>query len=343
MKDIDILDSLAGSANRISIAVHTHPDGDAAGSGTAMLSYLEARGKDAVLIFPDNLPHNLSFIVGKVGKDRVMTFGEDGAAAVERVKDSDLIFCLDCNSFNRTGGMEDCLRASGAKKVLIDHHLFPETESFDLVFSETEISSACELLYRILMEMPDIRRDATRLPAVCAAALMTGMTTDTNNFNNSAYPSTFRMAGELLQAGVDRNLILSRLYNNERENRLRLLGCLLSEKLKITSCGAAYMILDKATQERFGFLNGESEGFVNMPLSVASVRLSIFLTEDDGFFRVSIRSKRGTSANALAQSKFNGGGHELASGGRLYIGKDISSPEEAEAYILKATEEFLGK
>ena len=169
------------------------------------------------------------------------------------------------------------------------------------------------------------------------------MTTDTNNFANSVFPGTFEMAAALIGAGVDRDGILSSLYNNYRENRLRLMGFLMSERLRITPDGVAYIILDEDIQKRFDFRRGESEGFVNMPLSIATVRMSIFLTQEDGVFRVSVRSKKGTSANLCAATYFNGGGHEQAAGGKLVVGKDLASASDAEAYILKATGKFFAK
>ncbi len=340
MKDITVLDRLAGSSDRITIVVHTHPDGDALGSGVALSSYLaEVKGKDAVLIVPDCVPESLSFITGGA---RVLSFDEDREVTGKRIASSDLVICLDCNSFSRTERMETILRESDARKILIDHHLNPERESFEVVFSQTEISSASELLFWILMEMPDIAGKASALPPRCAAALLTGMTTDTNNFSNSVFPSTFEMASRLIEAGVDRDAILSELYHNYRENRLRLMGFLMGEKLRITPCGVAYIILDERTQKRFDFRKGESEGFVNMPLSIAAVRMSIFLTQEDDMFKVSVRSKKGTSANACAARHFNGGGHELAAGGKLTVGKDLVSADDAEAYILRATGEFFG-
>ena len=71
--------------------------------------------------------------------------------------------------------------------------------------------------------------------------------------------------------------------------------------------------------------------------------MSIMLTEEDERFRVSIRSKEGVSANIFAKRYFGGGGHELAAGGKLPFGKDISSPEDAKAYILKVTGEFFAR
>ncbi len=329
------------AAERISIAVHTHPDGDAVGSGTALASYLsEMRGKDVEVIVPDTIRASLSFIYEGTSV-KVAVADEDLEAAERRIGSSDLVFCLDCNSFSRTADLEACLNASGATKILIDHHLSPDREAFDLVFSETEISSASELLFRILMEMPDIQGDAGKLPKTCATALMAGMTTDTNNFANSVFPGTLEMASRLIAAGVDRDGILNEIYNSYNENRLRLMGYLLSRKLRITPEGVAYMILDDKAQKRFNVVEGDTEAFVNMPLAVSKVRMSIFLTQEKGKFRVSLRSKKGTSANQCAMRYFNGGGHEMAAGGKLFIGKDIARPQDAEAYIIESTEEFF--
>ena len=225
--------------------------------------------------------------------------------------------------------------------MLFDHHLSPDRAAFDLVFSRTEVSSACEVLFDTLLALPDIAGDAGKLPAACTYALMTGMTTDTNNFANSVFPGTLRMASALLAAGTDRDDILARLYNRYRENRFRLMGYLLSEVLQITPEGVAYMILRKEDQLRFNMRQGETEGFVNLPLGIDRVRMSLFLTEQEDHFRVSVRSKKGTSANRMAASRFHGGGHELAAGGKLYFPADIPGPDDAQAYILKGIEGFF--
>ena len=336
---IRTLDGLIEAAERITIAVHTHPDGDAAGSGAALLSYLrERRGKDAVLLLPDPLPDSLTFVLPR---DGVMVYEEAPETACGRIAASELLFGMDFNAFDRTGGAEIPLRESRAEKVLFDHHLSPDRAAFDLVFSRTEVSSACEVLFDTLLALPDIAGDAGKLPAACTYALMTGMTTDTNNFANSVFPGTLRMASALLAAGTDRDDILARLYNRYRENRFRLMGYLLSEVLRITPEGVAYMILRKEDQLRFNMRQGETEGFVNLPLGIDRVRMSLFLTEQEDHFRVSVRSKKGTSANRMAASCFHGGGHELAAGGKLYFPADIPGPDDAQAYILKGIEGFF--
>jgi len=342
MDSIQKLHTLVQGASCITIAVHTHPDGDAIGSGSAMMRYLvDCHGKDAVLVLPDPAPDSLAFMIEGIEEGRIMAFSEDPVNVSARIASSDLVFCLDCNSFKRTAGAEESLRKSTAPKILIDHHLNPEEEAFDLVISKTEISSASEVLFWTLKQMPGIDGDITRLPMACISAITTGMTTDTNNFANSVFPSTLEMASELISAGVDRAGILAHLYNSYRENRLRLMGYMLSEKMTITKEGVAYMILDQETKDRFDFREGESEGFVNLPLAIERVRMSILLTIDEGRFRTSVRSKVGTSANNFATQWCNGGGHELAAGGKIRIPEDISAPDEAEAYILKAISQFF--
>ena len=86
-----------------------------------------------------------------------------------------------------------------------------------------------------------------------------------------------------------------------------------------------------------------TEGFVNMPLSIKNVRMSILIKEDEGFARVSVRSKKGTSANRCARLHFNGGGHENAAGGKLMIPQNIASISEAGQYIETHTHEFFNR
>ena len=285
--ELQRLDALFGMSSKIGLTVHIHPDGDALGSGVALLRYLRKyRRRDAVLLLPDVYPDYLRFIVGD---DEVVVAADAPETAAASLSACDLLVCLDHNSPGRTGALEAAVRACTAPKVLIDHHLDPETADYELVFSETEVSSTCELLFDILSEMPDIRA-AGRFPVEIGTPLMAGMTTDTNNFANSVFPGTFRMASELLSAGVDRDSVLFMLYNQYRENRFRAMGCFLSEKLTLLPGGVAYAVFDHETEERFCLAEGDTEGFVNLPLGIAGVRVSVFLKEDDGFFRVSVRS-----------------------------------------------------
>ena len=331
--DIRRLETFFAEAERVCIVVHTHPDGDALGSGAALLAYLGGcRGLQASLLLPDPPGAYLAFLLPE--KD-VLTLPGDAAPARKRLDECDLLVCLDMNGFSRAGDLEADLHACKARKVLIDHHLNPDLPSFDLVFSQERISSASELLYQVLQAL------GGELPLPVLTPLMAGMTTDTNNFANSVYPSTLQMASELLAAGVDRDALLDRLYHRYRENRLRAMGAYLDELLHITPDGVAYAVLDRSFLERFSLQEGETEGFVNLPLGIDGVRLSVFLREADGHFRVSLRSKRGVQASRLAAEAFHGGGHECAAGGKLYFPEDISAPDRAADYIETRTARFM--
>jgi phosphoesterase RecJ-like protein len=327
-------------STRIAVVGHTHPDGDALGSCTALSLWLAGRGKAVSCIFPDTPADNLLFILSP--KVNYLYGDAHAAAAREALETCELLIQLDCNQFSRTEGLAPFLEASSAQKILIDHHLNPDRESFDIVFSTPEISSASELLYWVLKAAEGDTLGPLGLGMTIGTALMAGMTTDTNNFANSVFPSTFRMASELIAAGVNRDALLQQLYCSYRENRVRLMGYMQYEGLKVLPEGAAYMILTQEIMSRFDLREGESEGLVNVPLSIGAVKLSVLLKEDDGHFRVSVRSKKGTSAQQLAVRFFHGGGHENASGGKLFIGPDIANAQAAEAYVLNALKTFLG-
>ena len=332
-----------GKASNITIATHTHPDGDAVGSSLGLLHYLEAAGKNVRIVLSDGCPDSLGFLTEKAGGS-ISVLEENGDMTRRIIRESDLLFCLDMNSFSRAEALESDLESAGCPKILIDHHPEPDKGSFDMVFSMTGISSTSELMYYILMAMPDIDGDASRLPAGTREALMTGMTTDTNNFANSVYPSTFDMASGLIEAGTDRDAILSALYNCGRENRFRLMGTLLKDNMTITPDGVAYMIIASALARQYDIREGETEGFVNLPLGIKNVRMSILVREEPERFRISIRSKRGIPANICARRYFNGGGHELAAGGRLIKGPDTGeTPEEVAGYIEKSTRMFFNE
>ena len=334
------LNALFQGAVSVTVAAHPHPDGDALGSVSGLVSYLrECRGKDAVAVLPDSPAATVRFIVPN--SVPLLCLDADREACLRRIGESDLIVLLDANGFSRTEGLKEAFEASKAPKVLIDHHIGPERDRFQVVFSTPEVSSASELLYYILKELPDIDGDASKLPADAARALLTGMTTDTNNFANSVYPGTFEMAAELIAAGVDRDDVLAKLYNRYRENRVRVMGYLQHEVMRITPEGLAYIIATRDILDRFGVDEGETEGLVNIPLSIDRVKMSILLKQEKDHFRVSIRSKKGWSARQAADARFHGGGHENAAGGKLWYPGDIDAPEDAAAYLEQVSRDFL--
>lgn len=339
MENTAFLKNILTTVSKVCVLVHTHPDGDALGSGLAMLSYLRDRlEKDASLIIPDSMPATLSFMAGKDGPVDASTCPEKAAALISA---ADLLIILDLNRLDRTEQLKPMILASSATRILIDHHLNPETDAFNYVYSEPFRSSACELLYFILREFEG--GNVKALPDECLRNLMTGMITDTNNFANSVGPDTLRMAGELLSAGVDRDEILQHLYNEDRKERILAFADMISSHTVILPCGLSYMIMTEEMQHSYGLLEGETEGLVNIPLKISDVAMNIFLREEGGLFRVSIRSKRGWSAKMMAESLFHGGGHELAAGGKLFWPADIAERDDAESFLKNKAARFLQK
>ncbi|MDO5443264.1 MAG: DHH family phosphoesterase [Bacteroidia bacterium] len=339
---IQLFAEMIERADKISIVTHTRPDGDAIGSSIALSGFIRsAYGKDTAVTVANAWSSSLDFIIDDNDRMRLFRHDTDKEGTERRLAESDLLICIDCNGFDRTETLRPLLEASHAEKALVDHHLNPHTEDFGVWFSTPEISSACELLYWIMMEMPGIDGVTSRIPMHSLEALMSGMTTDTNNFSNSVWPSTLMMSSQMLAAGVDRDRIISELYNRYRENRMRMIGYALYKKMEVLPEGLAYIILTAEELRSMDIEEGELEGLVNIPLGMDNVRMSLLMKEDDGYFRVSLRSKTGTSANRFASAHFNGGGHELASGGRLYFPRDIADRSMAEEYVRAKAFEFF--
>lgn len=337
--EISALENIIRNCHRAAVVAHFNPDGDAVGSIVGMYHYLKNRGVDVTAMLPSLYPDFLAFL--NPTERGIVVFDDERELALGILKEVDTIFCLDFNKLSRTENMESPLRESKATKVLIDHHIAPESGSFDLVVSSVDSSSTCELLFWTLMQMPDICGDAANLTIDCANALYTGMMTDTNNFSNSVMPSTFRMGALLLERGVDKMALQYNVLNASSEERMRLMGHLLKDNMVVLAdYNAAFMLLSNKEKDEYRFKIGDSEGFVNLPLSIGKVTMSAIFTEnyDGAYIKVSLRSKGDIDVNTLANRYFNGGGHKNAAGGRLYI-----PLEDVPAYFEKSLKEYFEK
>ncbi len=329
-------ENLVRNAANIVVVGHFNPDGDSVGSVTGMRYYLDMIGKDSVVLLPSSYPEYLAFLDDK-GDYRIFTKTPELVA--ESMHKADLIICLDFNNLGRTEGLKELIRSSGAAKILIDHHPNPELQSFDLVCSTTNTSSTCELLFYVLMETEAIGGDIGKMPFEAAKALATGMLTDTNNFKNSSIASTYKMASLVIEKGVSLEDLGNRVFGSYSESRMRLMGEMLRNQMVVISdLNASCMVLSKKIQNEYNYLQGDSEGFVNLPLLIEGVHISALFTEGDEFVRVSLRSRGDVSVNALSNRFFNGGGHERAAGGRLFMPID-----EVAEYYERSLREFLKK
>ena len=314
----DRLNELIVKGENIVVLGHENPDGDSIGSAVAMYHYLLGIGKAAHIVINSRLPRYFDFMIPD---GAVSYYSEDKESCEAALAAADLLIFLDMNGVGRSGDVSKFIEGNvrSARRVLVDHHLNPQTEGFDVVVSDTEVSSACELLFQVLQTLPGVDGDVAKLPLDCATALMTGILTDTNNFSNSLFPSTYRAVSALQGRGVDRDFIYDNVFRSYSEQRMRLMGHLLQDNMRCIAPGVAYITLSKEDKQKYDFVRGVSEGLVNLPLMIGDINMSALFTEDDGYVKVSLRSKGNLDVNDFSHKYCNGGGHKNASGGRLYM------------------------
>lgn len=298
-------------ANSILITTHVSPDGDAIGSSLALFNFIKNKGKKVRVIVPNSFPYYLKWMEGV---NEIDIFEYNPSAGTKIINSSDLIFSLDYNISKRAGEMGPHIEESSAVKILIDHHLDPG-EIFDIVVSKPQISSTSELIFRLIYQADKYNE----LTINEAEAIYCGMMTDTGGFTyNSADPEIYQIISLLLRKGIDKDAIYSQVFNNYSEVRFRLLGFTLSQRMKVyPEMHSALLYLSKEDQYGFQFSKGDTEGFVNYPLSIKNIIFSTFIREDDGIIKLSFRSQKSFPCNEFASEFFNGGGHLNASGGEF--------------------------
>ncbi len=301
-------------ADKIVIVSHVSPDGDAIGSSLGLWHFLDGQDKNVNVIVPNAFP---DFLRWMPGSKEVLRYDKYKEFADQLIAEADVICCLDFNALKRIDAMAEAVGQACGRKILIDHHPYPE-DFCSIVISHPEISSTSELVFRLICRMGYFE-DITREAAEC---IYTGMMTDTGGFTyNSNNREIYFIISELLSKGIDKDEIYRKVYNTYSESRLRLMGFVLDSKMKVyPAFNAALISLTREEQGRFDYVKGDSEGFVNIPLSIKDVCLSVFLREDTekDMIKISLRSVGTFPCNQIAAEYFGGGGHLNASGGELY-------------------------
>jgi phosphoesterase RecJ-like protein len=305
------LSKLFSSAENILIMCHINPDGDSVGAQLALYHYFKANGKNVSLLAPNNLQEFLKWMDGA---GQIEVFIKDRKKGRMMIEGADLIIMLDFNQSGRLGEAEDYVVASKAKKVVIDHHLNPENFA-DLIISDPTKCSTSELVHEVICEI----NGAKFINRSYAEALYVGIITDTGNFEHGSYSSrTFRIVADLLDTGIEKEKIINLIYNNFSSDRIRLQGFALNQRMVVMpEYKTAYIYLSKNDLKEYNHVKGDTEGFVNMPLSIKGINFSALFIEKDNFIKLSFRSKGQFPSNEFASLYFSGGGHLNASGGEF--------------------------
>ncbi len=301
---------IVADAERIVITAHKSPDGDAVGSSLALYHLLKAMGKSATVILPDPFAAFLNWMPG--AEDIVFHSKEEDRCA-ELIDAADLIFCLDYNVLHRTGNLAPLLEAQVGKKkfILIDHHQQPDTFP-DVLISDTSSCSTAELIYEFAVSLGH----EDLIDEKSGSCIYCGIVTDSGSFRfPSVKPETHEIVASLLRKGVNHAAIHRAIYDTNKEDRMRLVGFALSEKLVvIRELKTAYISLSKEELNRFNYESGDTEGLVNQALSINGVNFAAFLREANNEVKISFRSQGDFNVNLFARTHFNGGGHNNAAG-----------------------------
>lgn len=297
---------------KIAIITHRNPDGDAIGSILALGGILKKIKHQVGMVVPNDFPEFLKWMPGS---GDILVFNKEKEKTSKLLNDAELIFALDFNDLSRVKEFEEIIAGHQEYKVFIDHHPEPGNVA-DLMISSTKVSSTAELVYFFLHQMK-LDQFIDKDIATC---IYTGIMADTGCFSfNSSNPETYHAVSDLLKYGIEKDKIYGEVYDNFSYNRMRLMGYCLNEKMQyLPEFRTAFISLSSAELKKYNFTVGDSEGFVNLPLSIKGVIFSALFIENKDRIRISFRSKGNFAVNKISAEHFNGGGHMNAAGGELF-------------------------
>ena len=299
---------------KVLITTHHKPDADALGSSLGLAGYLKKKGHSVQVITPSDYPVFLAWMPGNEG---VLAYDKSKAILVnEKVQAADIIFCLDFSALGRIYDMADMVRQAPAKKVMVDHHLEPESFAEFVQWDPTAASTA-QLIYRLILELGD----RAVIDENIASCLYAGLMTDTGGFrHNNTRHEEFLIASELVAMGANPSRISKLVYETNTLTRLRLMGYVLSEKLVVLDeYKVAYITITEEELKRFGSQTGDTEGLVNYGLSVEGVKMAALIYKRKDDVKLSFRSLGSFSVSEFSRQHFEGGGHKNASGGQTKL------------------------
>src|SRR6266566_4236103 len=285
---------------RVVLTTHVNADGDGVGSEVALWHLLTARGLRATIANPTPIPERFHFLLPE-GADH-----SDRAA--REIAEADVVVVLDISEVSRLGDLARAITQSQAV-ACIDHHV-----------SVGSLPGGPRLV------APE-----------AAAALYVGILTDTGGFRfANTTPRVLRVAGTLLEHGVDPETIYETVYASAPEGRVRLTAEVLSTLVVEPERGLAWVTVPPDALQRHRATADDLDGIVEYPRSIAGVRLALLFRQlANGKVKVSFRSLGDVDVAELAQ-RFGGGGHRKAAGASL-----DGSLAEAQAEVLAAAREYL--
>lgn len=290
--------------NRIILFRHKRPDGDAVGSTMGLRDIIK-------LTFPEKEV----LLINSDYAEYVKFLGEEDGPVADEVYAEALGIVIDTATSDRISNQKYSL----CKEVIkIDHHI-PIEDYGNLIWVEEERSSASEMIADFYATF----KDELVIDTAAATRIYTGMVTDSGRFRfRSVSGETMRLAGMLLEKGIDVDTLYANLYMKDF-NSFKFESYVYN-KMKITPAGVAYIHVDKKMQKKFGLSQEQASASVSYMDSIKNSLIWLaFITNDDGSVRVRLRS-RFVTVSELA-NKYHGGGHACASGATVYSKKELKA------------------
>jgi len=307
---------LIENKQQFGITTHIKPDGDGVGSSLGLCWLLKSLGKSAEVIVRGDIPPAYRDLPGA-----------DEIRNIERVdKPYDAVFVIECSDLERPGiaGLE------GEFTVNIDHHA--TSEHFGTInWIDSTASAVGEMIYNLCKAI------GGRVTREIAECVYMALVTDTGSFHfSNTTERTLKVASELIKAGVKPASISEAVYNNYPWSRIELMRQVLGTVRRDESGKVACLRQTLKMREQAGAVDGDNNGFVNIPLSAKEILAAVYMREvGPDEYRVSLRSKGDINVAKVAE-KFGGGGHRNAAGLRIEGDWD-----EKEAELVDAVREAV--
>ena len=287
----------------ILLTSHIRPDCDALGSEIGMAGVLDKLGKNVCIVNGQETPDNLTFIDPT---KRLRTIGVD--IQLTDLSDFDLLAVLDTSAWAQLGPMADVVRATSAKKIILDHHVGEDDLGAELFKDPTAEATGCLVVHAA-------EKLGVELTPEIATPLFAAVATDTGWYRyGSVSGDTYRIAAKLTDAGASPPKIYADLYECDTVGRVRLRGLILSRTQTELNGRLAHTYVRATDFEQTGSQPADTEDVINLTLGIAGTEAAVILVEQlTGGFKLSFRSRCQMDCSEVAR-EFGGGGHKAAAG-----------------------------
>jgi bifunctional oligoribonuclease and PAP phosphatase NrnA len=302
---------LIENKQKFGITTHIKPDGDGVGSSLGLCWLLRSLGKSAEVIVRGDIPLAYRSLPGA-----------DEIRNIEKIdNDYDAVFVIECSDLQRPGidGLDTQFT------VNIDHHA--TSEHFGTVnWIDSTASAVGEMIYNL------VKAIGGRVTREIAECVYMALVTDTGSFHfSNTTDRTLKVASELIKAGARPAAISEVVYNNYPWSRIELMRQVLATVKRDESGKVASMRQTLKMREEAGAVDGDNNGFVNIPLAAREILACVYMREvGEGVYRVSLRSKGDINVAKVAE-RWGGGGHRNAAGLRIEGDWDAKERELVEA------------